>query len=661
MSKNLVIVESPSKAKTIMKYLGKDYKVIASMGHVIDLPVSRLGIDIENNFKPQYSTMKGKTNIIKEIKKEAENSDKVYLASDPDREGEAIAWHISNALKLDINGKNRITFNEITKEAVSSAIKSPRSIDIDLVDSQQARRILDRIVGYKISPILWKKVKKGLSAGRVQSVALRVIVDKENEINSFIPEEYWNLQAILVDKKTGKEFASKYYGVSGKKEELKKAERVNEIVKEIEGKDFKVVQVKQGTKKRSPAPPFVTSTLQQEASRKLGFTIKKTMMVAQNLYEQGYITYMRTDSVRLSEEAKQMAKDYILNNYGKEYYENRNYKTKSESQDAHEAIRPSNSNVLPEDKKAEMTNDMYKLYKLIFNRFIASQMSNAIYDTMNIEFEVEKYTFKSSGSRIKFPGFMALYIESKDDEDEEGEEILPLLEKDELVKQKELNYEQKFTEPPNRYTEASLVKFLEEKGIGRPSTYAPTINTILDREYIIKEGKYLIPTELGKVVNNIMVNNFKQIVDIEFTASMEEKLDKVEIGKEDYIKMLKEFYNPFVITLEEASEKIEKVTIAPEVSKEICEKCGSNMVIRSGRFGKFLACPNYPECKNTKPYVQSIDVRCPKCEGKVIVRKSKKGRAFYICENNPDKCDYISWTKPSNKKSKNKEKDSEEK
>lgn len=657
-SKNLVIVESPSKSKTIKKYLGNTYEVVASMGHVIDLPKSKFGVDVEDNFKPSYITMKGKATVIKDIKAKAKKADKVYLATDPDREGEAIAWHLKNVLDIDQDKKCRITFNEITKTAVTDAVKNARKIDMDLVNAQQARRILDRIVGYKLSPLLWKKIKKGLSAGRVQSVAVKIIMDKENEIRNFVSEEYWTLSATLQKLKEKRKILAKFYGLSGKKIELKEEKQVMEIVNKIINKDFKVTDIKKTEKKRNPSPPFITSTMQQEASRKLGFTIKKTMMLAQNLYEAGYITYMRTDSTRLSAEAHGMAKAHVINTYGEEYYQYREYKSKKDIQDAHEAIRPTHANTSMEEIKSETSADALKLYKLVLNRFLASQMSQAVYDATTVTLDVEGYTFKANGFEVKFSGFMVLYTEGKDDNekreddeetDEESDNILPIMNVGEMLKQLSLDYKQKFTEPPARYTEASLVKVLEEKGIGRPSTYAPTISTIIDRLYIEKEGKYLIPTNLGEIVNEMMVNNFKDIVDLEFTAEMEELLDNVAEGKSDYIKMLKEFYFPFVSHIEEVEKTVEHVKIEDEVTDVKCELCGSNMVIKQGRFGKFLACPKYPECKNTKAIVEEINVPCPKCGAKVLVKKTKKKRKFYVCENSPKTCDYISWTKPSKK------------
>ena len=648
MPNKLVIVESPSKAKTIKKYLGDDYDVIASQGHIIDLPSSKFGVDIENNFKPEYKTMKGKAKIVKDIKEKAKNKEKIYLATDPDREGEAIAWHLKNVLNIDDSDKCRITFNEITKTAVKSAVEHPRKVDNNLVDAQQARRVLDRIVGYKLSPLLWKKIKKGLSAGRVQSVALKIIIDRERQIRDFKPEEYWLLTAKLQNKKDI--LLAKFYGDTKKKIELKTKEQVDEIIKIIDKKEYKVIDVKKSERKKNPPPPFTTSSLQQEASRKLGFSIKKTMMVAQKLYESGYITYMRTDSTRLSDDAKKMAKEYIVSNFGKNYYLDRVFKTKETAQDAHEAIRPSRLDI----QASEFDGDEKKLYTLILNRFLASQMSVAVYDTTKIVIQVENYIFHVNGSVIKFDGFMKLYIEGKDDtkvNDEEIEGMLPELKVGETLKQIELNKEQKFTEPPSRYTEASLVKAMEEKAIGRPSTYAPTISTLLDRVYIEKDKKFLVPTNLGEVVNDMLEEYFKEIVDVAFTAEMENKLDMVAENKENYVQMLREFYDPFITNLNDVEDKIQKVKLPEEVTDIKCELCGRNMVIKQGRFGKFLACPGYPECKNAKPIVQECNVPCPKCGGKVLIKKTKTKKNFYVCENNTNsedsKCDYISWNKPT--------------
>jgi len=656
VAKKLVIVESPSKAKTIKKYLGKDYDVIASQGHIIDLPASRFAVDVDNDFKAEYIKMKGKAKIIKEIHELAKGKEKVFLATDPDREGEAIAWHLRDELKIDGKEKCRIEFNEITETAVNAAVKKPRTIDMDTVDAQQARRILDRIVGYKISPLLWKKVKRGLSAGRVQSVALRIIMDRENEIRNFVPEEYWNLDVVLEKQDDKKTVIAKFYGDINGKIDLKTGEQVETIVNIIKNKKYKVVDIKVTEKTKNPPPPFTTSTLQQDASRRLGFAVKKTMMLAQRLYEAGFITYMRTDSTRVSDDAIKMAKAYICKTYGENYYLNRTYKTKASAQDAHEAIRPTHLSDLAK-VEAELGRDEVRLYTLILNRFVASKMAACIYDFTKVTFNVEDYIFNSTGSVIKFDGFMTLYTESKEDTkkkdeedlDEESKE-LPRLEIGEILDEKKLSFEQKFTEPPSRYSEATLVKVMEEKGIGRPSTYAPTISTLIDRFYVEKEGRMLIPTELGEVVNNIMVENFKDIVDITFTANMESKLDTIAEGKLNHVDMLREFYTPFIENLEKVGDSIERVKLQDKETDIICELCGRNMVIKRGRFGEFLACPGYPECKNAKPIVNSIKEACPHCGGKVLVRKSKTKRTFYICENNTNdenkKCDYISWNKP---------------
>ena len=665
MADKLIIVESPAKANTIKKFLGGSTKVVASMGHVRDLPKSKLGIDIEHDFEPEYINIRGKGDLIKSLKKEAKKSKKIYLATDPDREGEAIAWHLATILKDDKSKIVRVTFNEITKGAVKKAIKEPRSIDINLVDAQQARRVLDRIVGYKISPLLWKKVRRGLSAGRVQSVAVKLIVDREEEIEKFIPEEYWNIFVDLEDEKSKKQFEAKFYGKDGKKQEIHNKEEADEILKNIEKSKYIIKEVKEGEKKRNAAPPFTTSTMQQEASRKLGFTLKKTMSVAQMLYEGikiedrgtvGLITYMRTDSTRISEEARKSAKEHIVTTYGEKYYENRYYKTSKDSQDAHEAIRPTYAELEPDSIKSSLTKDQYKLYKLIYNRFMASQMASAIYNTMAITIDANNYTFKASGQSLKFKGFMTLYVEG-DEQKEEEKDMLPYLEENQEVKKVKVNPKQSFTEPPPRYTEASLVKALEEKGIGRPSTYSPTITTILERHYIEKEQKQLVPTELGKVVNKLLIENFTDIINVEFTAKIENEFDEIAEGKEQWKKMIREFYGPFEKELEKVEKDLEHVEVEEEVSDIPCEKCGRMMVYKYGRYGKFLACPGYPECKNTKPIIEYIDVPCPKCGAKVQVRKTKRKRNYYICENNPKSCDYISWNKPKvGEKGKSKEK-----
>ena len=653
MADKLIIVESPAKAGTIKKFLGGNTKVVASMGHIRDLPKSKLGVDIENNFEPEYINIRGKGDLIKSLKSEAKKAKKVYLATDPDREGEAIAWHLANILGIDENSKCRVTFNEITKDAVKEAIKNPRCVDKNLIDAQQARRVLDRIVGYKISPILWKKVRRGLSAGRVQSVAVKLIVDREEEIEKFIPEEYWNMYVNL--KKNKDVFKAKLVGKEEKKIEIHTKEETEKILNEIDKEKFVVKEVKKSQRKRNPAPPFTTSTMQQEASRKLGFSLKKTMSVAQGLYEGvkipekgsvGLITYMRTDSTRISDVARAAAKEQITQKYGEDYYENRYYKTKADAQDAHEAIRPTYIDISPDKLKDSLTKDQYKLYNLIYNRFLASQMSAAIYDTVSVKIDANKYNFKANGQTLRFKGFMALYVESKDTEEKEENNQIPELQENETVEKVDIENIQSFTEPPPRYTEASLVKTLEEKGIGRPSTYSPTITTILERRYIEKNQKQLVPTELGKVVNNILVEKFADIVSEEFTVNMENQFDEIAIGKQAWKNIIKEFYGPFEKELEKANEELEHVELVEEVSDVPCEKCGRMMVIKYGRFGKFLACPGYPECKNTKPFVETIEETCPKCGGKIQIRKTKKRRNYYICENNPKTCDYISWNKP---------------
>ena len=655
MASKLIIVESPAKANTIKKFLGGSTKVVASMGHIRDLPKSKLGVDIENDFEPEYINIRGKGDLIKLLKKEAKQADKIYLATDPDREGEAIAWHLATILKDEEAKITRVTFNEITKGAVQKAIKEPRDIDVNLVDAQQARRVLDRIVGYKISPLLWKKVRRGLSAGRVQSVAVELIVEREEEIENFKPEEYWNIYVDLKDKESKKQFQAKFYGQNGKKLEIHSKEEVDKILEQIEKEKYIVEEVKRGEKKRTPAPPFTTSTMQQEASRKLGFTLKRTMSTAQGLYEGvkipergtvGLITYMRTDSTRISEEARAAAKTQIVKTYGENYYENRYYRAKKDSQDAHEGIRPTYADLEPDSIKDSLTRDQYKLYKLIYNRFMASQMAAAVYDTMSVTINSGEYNFKANGQLLKFKGFMTLYVEGTDIQEKEEEGMLPDLKEKQEVDLQKINPKQSFTEPPPRYTEASLVKALEEKGIGRPSTYSPTITTILERRYIEKEQKQLIPTELGKVVNKLLTENFTDVINVEFTAKIENEFDEIAEGNEEWKKMLREFYGPFEKELERVEKELEHVELKEEVSDVQCDKCGRMMVYKYGRYGKFLACPGYPECKNAKPIVETIDVPCPKCGATVQVRKTKRKRNYYICENNPKSCDYISWNKP---------------
>ena len=659
MADKLIIVESPAKANTIKKFLGGSTKVVASMGHIRDLPKSKMGVDIEHDFEPEYINIRGKGDLIKSLKKDAKNAKKVYLATDPDREGEAIAWHLAHILEIPEDSVCRVTFNEITKETVKESIKNPRKIDMNLTDAQQARRVLDRIVGYKISPLLWKKVRRGLSAGRVQSVAVKLIVDREEEIEAFIPQEYWNIYARLLEKKSKKDFTAKFYGKDGKKIEIHSKEEVDDILKKIENGKYVVTDVKKAEKKRNPAPPFTTSTMQQEASRKLGFTLKKTMSVAQGLYEGvsvvekgtvGLITYMRTDSTRISEEARAAAKKQITKNYGENYYENRYFKTKENAQDAHEGIRPTYVDLEPDKIKEFLSNDQYKLYKLIYNRFLASQMATAIYDTVSANIDVNSYNFKANGQTLRFKGFMTLYVETEDNKKEEEDVSIPELAINEELEKEKIDTKQSFTEPPPRYTEASLVKALEEKGIGRPSTYSPTITTILERHYIEKEQKQLIPTELGKIVNKLLTENFTDVINVEFTAKIEEEFDSIAEGKQEWKQVIRDFYKPFEKQVEKVEKELEHVELVEEISDVPCEKCGRMMVIKYGRYGKFLACPGYPECHNAKPIVETIDEPCPKCGGKVQIRKSKKRRKFYICENNPDKCDYISWNKPEKKK-----------
>ena len=654
MAKKLLIVESPSKADTIKKYLGKDYKVLASVGHIIDLPKSQLGVDVDNHFEPKYITIRGKGDLLTQLKKEAKSADVVYLATDPDREGEAISWHLANALKIDINSKCRVTFNEITKTAVKAAIKEPRAIDMDLVDAQQARRVLDRIVGYKISPILWEKVKKGLSAGRVQSVAARMICDREEEIQNFVPREYWTVEAELTEPKSKKSFTAKYYNKKGEEAELDSKEEAEEILKAVEKADFVVEDIKVRNVAKNPPPPFTTSTLQQDASRKLNFNTAKTMQTAQALYEGialggnlgtiGLITYMRTDSLRISAEAQREAIAYISENYEEEYLSPRQYKTKKSAQDAHEAIRPTNVFITPDSIRQKLSNDQYKLYKLIWERFVASQMAAAIYELTSVSVDAKGYTFKANGSKIIFKGFMAVYTEGTDGT-KEKDKTLPGMTVKEILILKGVEGKQHFTQPPARFTEASLVHELEQNGIGRPSTYAPTISTIISRGYIVRSKKLLVPTELGMVTTDIMKSNFKDIVDIDFTAGMENSLDEVEEGKLDWVKILEDFYPAFEKDLKVAEEQIEKITIKDEVSDVACDKCGRMMVYKLSKYGKFLACPGYPECKNTKTIRYETGAKCPKCGGEILIRRSKRGKEYYACEHMP-KCDFIAWDKP---------------
>ena len=652
MGQNLVIVESPAKAKTISKYLGKNYTVEASMGHVRDLPKSKLGVDIEDNFNPKYITIRGKGELIAKLKKAAKKADKIYLATDPDREGEAISWHLANILKISEDDTCRIVFNEITKSAVKESIKEARKINLNLVDAQQARRVLDRLVGYEISPILWKNVKWGLSAGRVQSAALKLICDKEEEIKAFEPKEYWTVDCVL--KKERKKFPIKLTKYENKKVEITTEEEAQKIIRELAENDYRIDKVKKGNRLKNPLPPFTTSTLQQEASKKLNFMTKRTMSIAQALYEgidvKGYgtvglITYMRTDSVRISEEAQGKAIDFIKESYGEEYIPEkpRVYKGKKNIQDAHEAIRPSHIEITPEIAKASLSAEQYKLYSLIWKRFIASQMTSCSLNTNNIDIVNGAYSFKASGSTIKFDGFMKVYDYTTEDDD--NDVSLPVLEEGEILLPASVEGKQHFTQPPARYTEASFVKLLEEKGIGRPSTYVPTISTLLSRDYVSREKKNLVPTELGFIVNNIMSDYFKQIVDVDFTADMERKLDYIEEGSEEWKEVVGEFFAPLKIAIDKAEKEISKVVIEDKVSDVPCDKCGRMMVIKRGRYGAFLACPGYPECHNAKPIVEELDVPCPKCGGKILAKRSKKGKKFFGCSNYPN-CDFVSWNEP---------------
>lgn len=658
MANYLIIVESPAKSKTIKKFLGNSYKVVASMGHIRDLPKSQLGVDIENDFEPKYINIRGKAPLINELKKDAKNAKKVFLATDPDREGEAISWHLAYLLGVPQKNLQRITFNEITESAVKNAISNPRTIDMNLVDAQQARRVLDRLVGYQISPLLWKNVKKGLSAGRVQSVALKMIVDREEEIEKFVPEEYWSLVAKLEDSKTKKTFEAKFYGDKNGKIEITSKEQTDSILTGLKNAKYTVSSIKPGEKRRNPAPPFITSTLQQEASRKYNFGTSKTMMIAQQLYEGlevnghgtiGLITYMRTDSTRIATEAQEEAKEIIINKYGADYYPSTPniYKSKKSAQDAHEAIRPSYISITPSEVKDSLTPEQYKLYKLIWERFMASQMTPAVYKTMSIDISANDYLFKASGSQIKFPGFMTLYIESTDDNSDNDKDILlPDLEEGQNLKEKELAPAQHFTEPPARYSEASLVRALEEKGIGRPSTYAPTISTIIARGYVDREKKILYPTELGTIVTHLLEEYFADIMDVKFTASMETDLDEVEEGEKRWKNVIREFYGPFSKALKVAEEHIGKVELKYEESNVPCEKCGRMMVIKQGKYGKFLACPGFPECRNAKPIVEETKYHCPICHGKILIKKSKRGKKYYACENS-NACKFMIWEAPT--------------
>ncbi len=654
---NLVIVESPSKAKTIGKYLGPDYLVKASMGHLRDLPKSTMGVDL-NAFDPEYMPVAGKEKLIDELRQAAATAETVYLATDPDREGEAISWHLKELLQLPDSKTRRVTFNAITQKVVTEAIAQPRDIDQDLVDAQQARRVLDRVVGYQLSPLLWKKVRRGLSAGRVQSVATRLVVDRENEIRAFVPKEYWTLDVMLHRISKSGSFQAHYFG-SEKKIELENSSQVDAIIRDIDGKEFTVVNVKKGEKKRSPAPPFTTSTLQQEASRKLNMTPKRTMSIAQQLYEGvdvagegtlGLITYMRTDSLRIAPEALSEAAAFITNRYGKAYYYGQPhvFKTKGSAQDAHEAIRPTYVHLDPESIRGSLTNEQYRLYKLIWSRFLASQMANALFDTVAIDTECAGHIFRSSHQSMRFAGFIAVYEEGRDEEEEANGSPLPDLQVGEKANYSDIKKEQHFTQPPARYTEATLVKAMEEKGIGRPSTYASTISTILDREYVVKQEKRLQPTALGEVVTGLMLERFRDIIDVEFTANMESRLDQVEEGKQPWKDLMAEFYKGFHQEMLDAEAALEgtRLKVPDEVTDEICEICGKNMVVKIGRFGKFLACPGFPECTNTKPMVERMPGRCPKCGSTILKRKSKKGYAYYGCERGAA-CGFMTWDVPT--------------
>lgn len=653
MSK-LVIVESPAKAKTIKKYLGDDYEVVASMGHVRDLPKSKLGVDVDNHFEPVYTDIKGKEDLIKSLKKEAEKSDKVYLATDPDREGEAISWHLAQMLGLPLDAEDRVTFNEITKSGVQAGMSAPRKIDIDLVNAQQTRRILDRIVGYKISPFLWKKIRRGLSAGRVQSVAVSIVCDREKQIQNFKPQEYWSIDAKMTAPSSKKQFGASFWGIDGKKAELGNKEETDKVLEKLNGAEFKVTNVKKSVRRKSPAAPFTTSTMQQDASKRLGFGASKTMKTAQMLYEGvdvegmgavGLITYMRTDSLRISDEARAAAYEFIEGAYGKDYIPStpKIYKSKANAQDAHEAIRPSMPSITPERVKSSLTTEQYKLYKLIWERFIASQMANALMDTVSVEIEANGINMRATGYSVKFDGFTVLYEETKDEE----KSVLPEIKEGDILKLKSIEGNQHFTQPPARYTEATLIKALEENGIGRPSTYAPTISTIINRLYVEKDGKSLKPTGLGEVTTQLMKDHFKNIVDAKFTAGMEKNLDEVEMGKKDWVSTLEDFYGDFAKSLSDAEKAMDgkRIKVPDEETDEVCEVCGKPMVIKIGRFGKFLACTGFPECTNTKRIVKDTGGVCPVCGKKILQKKSKKGKKYYGCEDNPT-CPFMTWDTP---------------
>ncbi len=658
MSK-LVIVESPAKAKNIKGYLGKGYEVVASMGHVRDLPAARLSVEIDNNFAPKYAVIKGKENFVKELQKKAEEAEYIYLATDPDREGEAISWHLATLLDLDMNEKNRVTFNEITKHGVTEGMREPRSIDIDLVDAQQARRILDRLIGYKLSPFISQKIRRGLSAGRVQSVALRLIVDREEEIRAFVPQEYWSIDAKFSNPPSKKVFAAAIHSKDGTKLKITNKDQSDAILSDLEDAHYIVKSVKKGTRKKSPTPPFITSTLQQEASRRLSFQARRTMKAAQELYEGvdvagmgtvGLITYMRTDSLRISEDARAAGNQYILETYGEKYLPKtpRYFKSKGNIQDGHEAIRPSMPNVTPDSVKGSLTTDQYKIYRLVWERFIASLMENCLQETVKVEIEAGDYIFNASGYTVKFDGFTALYEESKDEGKDDSSAPLPELVKGDELRLKSILGNQHFTQPPARYTEASLTKALEENGVGRPSTYVTITSTIVSREYVKREGKQFVPTELGEAVTNLLKDKMPNIVNVKYTSKMETDLDKIDSGDENYIDMIRLYYDDFEAPLEQAKKDMQgvKIKLKEEETDEVCEKCGRNMVIKIGRFGKFLACPGYPECKNTKPLVYKTKAKCPECGGDVIEKKTKRGTSFYGCSNYPN-CNFMTWDLPS--------------
>ncbi len=652
----LVIMESPAKAKTVKKYLGGDYEVVASMGHIRDLPKTLLGVDVDNNFKPRYVDIPGKTALIRQLKEMADSSDSIYLATDPDREGEAIAWHLAQMLEVAPEKANRVTFNEITKTGVSAGMSNPRVLDMNLVDAQQARRILDRIVGYKLSPFLWKKVRKGLSAGRVQSATVSLVVDREQEIRDFISEEYWTLDATLSVTEKGRTFPAKFFGTAEGKLKVSNEQEAKAILAELEGAAYVAESVKTGTRRVAPAPPFTTSTMQQEANRKLNFSSRRTMKAAQELYEgveiagigaTGLITYMRTDSLRISDEARKAGNEYIKEQFGTDYLpaKARTFKQKSSAQDAHEAIRPSVPSLTPAQVKDSLTGDQYRLYKLIWERFMASLMADQIQNTCQVDIAAGKYVFKASGYTVKFEGHTVLYVEGKDEQSDENKP-LPVIKQGDTLFCRDIAGNQHFTQPPARYNEATLIKAMEENGIGRPSTYAPTVSTVLNREYVERDGKSLKPTSLGEVITQLMKEQFPEVVDLEFTAHMEKQLDGVESGKRNWVKVLDDFYAGFVVALKKAEENLEKVKVPEVESDEVCEQCGRRMVIKTGRYGKFLACPGYPTCKNTRRIVESTDGVCPKCGGVIIAKKSKGGRKFFGCVNYP-KCDFATWNEPS--------------